>query len=193
MFNFENVSAERKSFVGYGINNDVTIVSVESGKSQKETEYIQINVKNTGDDDDNSTILKMYLSEKARPITMRKIMTIHSAVRKIDALKAKSFNTLEDMANGLNDLWSGRRFRLKLQASEYLGEDENGTPKTKIRTEIPISHFAEAVDTGAEMYPIKDENTQLVFDKNDKWDYKRLRGEQPIDESTQDSNSGLPF
>jgi len=196
MFNFENVSAERKRFVGYDINHDVTIVSVEDGVSQLGKKFIQINVKLTGDEDDNSTILKMYMSEKAEKITMSKLMTIHSAVRKVDTLKDKKFKTLEEMSKGLNELWKGRRLRLKLQAEEWMGEDDAGNPKVRIRTSIPMRQFAEAIDSGAEMPPIADADTKLVFNKSNKWDYKRLREDTNSTDEVikgKDKKNDLPF
>jgi hypothetical protein len=177
-FDFKNAKEnEKRSFVGYGINNDVTIISVESGASQTGTPFIQVNLKNTGDEDTNATIQKMYITDKSKGITMGKIMHIHSAISKIDAIRAQNFSTLEDMAAGLNKLWSGKRLRLKLQASEYEGVDEDGMPKTKIRTELPMRDFAEAIVKGGEMFVITDDKTQLKWDKKNKWDYKRLKPE----------------
>jgi len=176
MFNFKNVSVDRPSFVGYGINHDVTIVGVESGNSQKGTEFIQLNVKKTGDSDDNATILKMYFTIKAQPITMRKIMGIHAAVAKLELLKSKSFNSTKELADSLNAMWKGKRFRLKLQGSEYVLETEEG-PVIKTRTEIPMRNFTEAIMGDAERAPISDADTKLTFDKNDKWDFRRLSAE----------------
>jgi len=203
-FDFKNAKEnEGRSFVGYGVNHDVTIISVESGKSQKGTPFIQINLKNTGDEDTNATIQKMYITDKSKGITMGKIMHIHSAVSKIEAIKSQNFTTIEDMAAGLNKLWSGKRLRIKLQASEYEGVDDNGNPKVKIRTEMPMRNFAEAIVKGGEMFPILDENTQLKFDKNNEWDYKRLDGELSAPptpnmdtegtEQADDPNTDLPF
>lgn len=196
-FDFNEVK-ERKSFVGYGINHSVTIIGVENGLSTNGNPFIQINFKNTGDGDDNATIQKLYMSDRAKNITMSKIMTIHSAVAKIEQLKNQKFNSIEELTSGLNSMWSGRKFRLKLQASEYLGEDKEGNEKIKIRTEIPMRDFAEAIDTGAEMFPIKDEDTQLKFDEKDKWDFKRYDGAPPTpktDGGSEDSlkKDDLPF
>ena len=132
---FKDVSVDKPSFVGYGITDDVTIVNVEDGVSQNGNEFVQLKVKRTGDPDDNSTILKMYMSERAQGISMRKIMNIHRAVDKEDTLKSKSFGNTKELADGLNAMWSGRRFRLKLSASEYEMENEAGEMVTKLRTE----------------------------------------------------------
>lgn len=197
-FNFENVSAGRNKFVMMGINHDVTIVGVESGKSQTGKDYIQINTKLTGDSDDNTTKLKIWITDKARKSSMSKIMAIHSAVSKIAVLKDKNFKDVKTMAAGLNDLWSGKRLRLKLQGEEWIGEDADGNSKTKIRTSIPMWDFVEAIDSGAEMYPIADANTQLKFDKENKWDYKRLEEDDseaisPEKPKTEDPDNDLPF
>lgn len=197
MFDFKDVSVDRPRFVGYGINHDVTIVGVESGNSQKGTEFIQLKVKNTGDNDDNSTILKMYFSEKAEPITKRKILNIHSAVAKVDLLTSKTFSTTKELAAGLDAMWAGKRFRLKLQGSEYVIPNEEGKNALKTRTEIPISRFAEAIMGDAEKAPVADADTKLTWDKEDSYDFRRLTDEEK-EELNEDSieekgKDGLPF
>jgi len=174
-FDFKNVPEDKK-YVGYGINNSVTIISVESGvaPNEKKTPFIQINLKITGDTDDNSTIQKLYVTEKSQVITMRKIMAIHSAVNKLEILVDKNFESLDEMAKALNSMWSGRKLRLKLQAEEYLGTDKDGNPKTKYRTSIPMFDFVEAIAPGADMPVVADADTKLKFDKNNPNDFKRL-------------------
>ena len=54
-------------------------------------------------------------------------------------------------------------------------ENEAGEMVTKLRTEIPIAKFAEAIMGGAELPPVKDEDTELVFNPKDKWDFRRLK------------------
>lgn len=199
MFNFKNVSVDRPSFIGYGVHNDVTIVGVESGNSQKGTEFVQLTVKKTGDDDKNSTILKMYFTENAQPISMRKIMNIHSAVAKLDILQNKDFNSTKELAEGLDAMWKNKRFRLKLQGSEYITQNDEGKDIVKTRTEIPLSNFAEAIMEGAEKPVVTDETTKLTFDIKDKWDFRRIsaadRPESTDESETKEevSKDDLPF
>ena len=191
MFDFNEIKEGRR-FVGFGINHSVTIVSVENGTSTNGVPFIQLNVKLTGDEDKNSTILKLYMSPKATNISMRKLMHINSAVGKIETLKKGKYEGIEDLALGLNHLWSDKKFRLKLFAEEYAGQDKDGNPKTKIRTTIPFTDFAEAIDPGADMHPIKDEDTQMRFSKKNPDDYKRLIEDDEVVE-TKSNKSDLPF
>lgn len=192
-FDFNEVK-EMGKFVGYGINHDVTIIGVKNGTSANGVPFIEISFKPTGEKDDNPTTQKVYMSDQAKNISMVKLMNIHQAVGKLDAIKGKAFNTVEELAAGLNSLWSGRRLRLKLSAREWLGE-KDGKPAIRVSSELPIRDFCEAIEPGGEMFPIKDADTQLVFDEQDKWDWKRYEGEVPGADpgSTKTDDDDLPF
>ena len=177
MFDFNKVKEVSKlKFVGYGVNESVVVNDVTSGESQAGTPFIQINVKFEGDDDKNSTTLKLYMSPRAQEISMRKILHLHQSMNKKTLLNALNSATLADLAASLKALWINRTVRLKLAGEEYIGVDkDSGTPKTKVKLNIPFPPFAEAMTGNAE-YP-KMDKTKLVFDKGNKYDYK------PIDEA----------
>jgi hypothetical protein len=198
-FDFKNVPEDKK-YVGYGVNQSVNIISVESGESQneKKTPFIQINLKITGDADENNTIQKLYITDRSQKVTMRKIMAIHSCVSKLDLLISKDFASTEELAKGLNSMWSGRNLRLKLQAEEYEGTDKDGNPKIKARTSIPLFDFCEPLENGAELPPVAEVNSKLVFDKTNKNDFRRLAVQAaPAAQESQSSGSegddDMPF
>ena len=192
-FNFNDVKVSESkglSFVGYGINNDVTIVKVESDSPEGKSPYIDIYFKNTGDSDENATRLREFLSEKAMPYTMKKILQLNNAIVKEEMLKSKSFTSPQDMAAGLTSMWAGKRLRLKLNGEEYMGIDKDGNDKVKTRVSIPMNFFCEAITPDAEFPQISDENSKLTFDKNNPYDYKALA---KADTEIKDTDDGLPF
>lgn len=194
-FDFKEVK-ERSPFVGYGITNSATIVKVTNAVSQNGKPFIQVDFKVTGEKDETASSQKFYMSDGAKNISMVKLMLIHQAVGKLETLKSQPFNSVEELASGLNSLWSGRKLRIKLSAREYLGE-KDGEPVIKVTSEVPIRDFVEAIDPGAEMFPITDDKTQLTFDEKNKYDWKRYEG---ADAPTKSDTSGsaekeddLPF
>ena len=173
-FNFGEVKERKQlSFVGYGVNDSVIITDVVSGATQTGTPFIQINVMFEGADAaKDSTTLKLYMSPKAKDISMQKIMHIHQAVNKLELLKSRNMSTLEEVAMALKAMWINKKLRLKLTGEEYVGVDKEGAPKTKVKLNIPFAPFAEAMQPGAEFAIAVD--TKLVFDKSNKYDYKPL-------------------
>lgn len=194
-FNFSKVkdSSNAKKFVGYGINDDVTIVSVESGSTDKGVDYLDIKFKNTGDDDENSTRLREFFSEKGAEYSMKKIMAINNAVTKEELLKSKDFSDVSDMATQLDAMWKGRRLRLKLAAEEYDGVDADGKPKIKTRVKLPLFSFTEAIMPGAEHEPVGKDVTKLEFDRAISYDYKELVSSSNANSAPKDTGDGLPF
>ena len=191
-FNFSEVkdSGNAKKFVGYGINDDVTIVSVESGVTDKSVDYLDIKFKITGDEDENATRIREFLSEKGTEYVMRKLLQVNNAVAKKEALTGQNFSSTDEMASKLNALWSGRRLRLKLSGEEYEGVDAAGEPKIKTRVKMPLFSFTEAIMEGAE-YPVVTE-TKLEFNKNSEYDFKKMVQETNLDAAPTDGG-GLPF
>jgi len=178
MFDFNKVKEIKKlKFVGYGINEPVVVNDVTAGESQTGTPFIQINVKFEGDDDKNSTTLKLYMSPKAQEISMRKIMHMHQGLNKLTLLKALNAADLASLAASLKGMWINRKFRLKLAGEEYLGVDQTGYPKTKVKLNIPFPPFVEAMTPNAEYGMVGlSTDSKLMFDKSNKYDYKPLDG-----------------
>ena len=173
MFDFGKVKEDKKlKFVGYGINDAVVVSDVQAGSSQNGTPFIQINVKYDGDEDKNSTTLKLYMSPKAQEISMRKILHLHQAMNKKELLSKMTAPTLEVLATKLKGMWVNRKFRLKLAGEEYVGVAPDGTPKTKVKLNIPFPPFAEPMNGMAETPAVTE--TKLTFDKSNKYDYKAL-------------------
>lgn len=201
MFDFNKVKEiSPLKFVGYGVNEPVVVNDVISGESQAGTPFIQINVKFEGDDDKNSTTLKLYMSEKAQDISMRKILHLHQALNKKTLLNSLSSPTLASLASSLKAMWVNRPIRLKLSGEEYIGSDKDtGLPKTKVKLNVPFPPFAEALTMNAEY--AKEAETKLTFDKKKKKDYKPITDAQVVDSiksytpagGTPSENDDMPF
>lgn len=179
MFDFNEVKEPstrgKLKFVGYGINEDVVVSTVTSGKAQTGTDFIEVKVKFKDAPDTESTTLKLYFTAKSTKISMEKIMHIHAAVNKMSLLATRKMGSLEEVASTLNTLWVNRPFRLKLTGEEWPGTDNNtGLPKTKVKLNIPFVPFAEPITALAEKPAIKVEDTGLTFDKQNERDYKPL-------------------
>jgi hypothetical protein len=194
MLDFSTVKKTSGSlqFIGYGINDEAEIVRVESNEPEDKSPYISIYFKIPGQDDDKSTRINEYLSEKAAPYTMEKIMEIHTHLCKRSSLESKQFTGVQDLAAELTKMWKGRKLRLKLNAEEYMGVDQEGNPKIKTRVMLPFKFFAEAIMPGAEYAPVKKEESKLQFDKDNPRDYKRLQNEAPAAAPSEDKGD-LPF
>jgi hypothetical protein len=178
MFNFTEVTdAPKLSFVGYGINEPVIVSNVEAGASEKGTPNLAIKLKfATEKDDSNSTTIRLWFSEKAKAIGMRKIMHIHKALGKEETLKNLQAETLDQLAAALKVMWANKPMRIKLTGEEYMGVDKEGKQKVKVRLNVPFPPFAEALTEGAEKPKV--ETTSLTFDKSNSYDYKPLDATQ---------------
>jgi hypothetical protein len=96
---------------------------------------------------------------------MRTILHLHNSVSKEGLLKAKNFNSNEELARFLDDNWRNKPIRLKLKGEEYLGQDRDGNPKVKVKIALPFAPFAEPMNGTAETPSVAKENSKLTFNK----------------------------
>jgi len=191
MFDFSKVKAQDGlDFIGYGINHETEVVKIESIAEEGKTPYISIYFKIPGQDDGKATRVNEYMSDKSAPYTMEKLIKINNCLCKKEALSTKQFAGVVDLASTLTELWANRKMRLKLSAEEYMGVDKEGNPKLKTRVLLPRFNFCEATMPGAEHAPVAKEDSKLEFNKNDKYDYKRIAKEAP---APKENASDLPF
>ena len=189
MLDFSNVKTSTgNKFVGYGINPEVEIEKVEA--NVEKTPYITIYFKIPGSE--QTTRVNEFMTEKSQQYAMEKFLHLNNAVRKEEELRSKKFDSVEQLAAGLNQLWSGRRLRLKLSGSEYMGVDRDGNPKIKVGLQLPRFRFAEAILPGAEHAPIPETESKLEFDKSNKSDFRKLKTEQ-APQAEEQTTGDLPF
>lgn len=179
MFDFGQVkeSSPVLKFIGYGKNESVVVVNTEHGLTNNNVPFIDIFVKFKTAEDKDKTKIKLYMSAAAAPRSMQKIMHLHQAVNKMANIQARSFSNLGEMSDALNSMWAGREFRLKLVGKEYVGVDKEGSPKVKVKVELPLPPFAEAMSGMGEKPMVTADASKLKFDKANKWDYAVLSAE----------------
>jgi len=184
LFNFEKVEEGadkgqgKGKYIYPGIYHNVLIKNVKKGSSPNGTPFIEIEMYTKEGGPEAAKSFKFYTSEKAKPKSLEKIKHIATKVAKEDDV-----NKAKDL-EALRDLLKGNALRMKFTGREYL----NSSNERKEVAEIGLPPFAEAIQEGAEYPVVEDENTELKFDKNNEWDFKKLdEGEESPDD---DKSSG---
>ena len=180
MINFSGVATEptnkKLQFVGFGLNDNVVVTDVESQLNTNGKPFIRVKFKYADDATDNSTSINLYMTDAASPKSMEKIMHLHQAINKLVGIQSKTYENLEAMALDLKTMWANKPFRLKLQAAEYLGVDQAGKPKIKIRLGMGLPPFAESMNPYSEMTAIMEQTASaLKFDKGNRYDYEQYK------------------
>jgi hypothetical protein len=179
MFNLKEVSEEVKgggvneTYIYPGIRNNVVISKWSHGtSSQKGTPFIAVHLVTKEGKAANvePKQFEFYVSEKAIPDTLARIKHIVTKVTTNAEWESKEPADLEEMVDHLNDISRGKVLRMKFTGEEYL----NGQGEVKSSARIGYPEFAEAVEEGAEYPAVANEDTKLVFDPNNQYDFKKL-------------------
>jgi hypothetical protein len=182
---FSTSNVKEGGYIRPGIQ-EVTISKVE-GVVQNDKPRVDITMFREGGDDKSATTIRMYMStDKAQLYALRKIKHLATNVvteDKIDAIEAES---IEDYGSQLNALLAGNNVRVKFIGEEY--ENQNG--EIKVRANIGLPPFAEAIQEGAK-HAVKTVS-ELKFDETNQYDFKRMERAEPSsssEDSTSPSNS----
>jgi len=169
LFNFENVddnvSTGERQYIYPGIYNNVVIKKVSHVEKPENggAPYIELELYAKAGGPDNSKAFRLYTSERALEGSMKRLK--HLAKRVATEQEVNSIKSIEDF----NDLLRGRSVRMKFCGEQY---EYNGEVKEKAT--IGYLPFAEAIEEGAAVPVVADEDTQLTYDKNNKYDFKML-------------------
>lgn len=172
MYNIENIQ-DSGNFLKYGLNKDLTIGSIVAFEPEIGSPYIQLELYKTDPAKDGRKF-NLYMSEKARKSSLKKLLHIGTKVTDLDKLieADKSSKTMSDFANAYSKLMTGKTIKnFMLGGEEYM----NANNEKKIRTTIVLPPFADNEDT-----------TKLKFDINNKYHYSAL----PIIDTVENN---LPF
>jgi hypothetical protein len=174
-------------YLSEGINENVTVVSFEAGKSsQKGTPYLQVNLCKNGDTDATGGD-KFYFSEKAEAKSLEKVVHILQDGAGIDRAAINKAGTdaadLDDYAKKLNALLPKQKpMRFKLTGEEYLKDGVD----LKVGKRIGFPPFAEPMTVPAD-------KSGLSYDKGNKYDYVALPADaRPAPQAASGDNE-LPF
>lgn len=144
----------------------VRIAGIEGVDSETGASYVQITFE---DADEKTAQIRFYMSERAMARSIQKIKHLATKMvteEKIDAIEA---DNLEDYGSALDTLLGGKSCRVK-----FTGEEVDGNKGSWWKAGIGLPTFAEATKKGAEYDPVSDEDTKLVLDKTNKYDWKPL-------------------
>lgn len=146
-----------------GINENVEIVSVGSGKSaKKETPFINIRLmKQGGDPEKEARDFAIYMVGDSE-YSIKKLKHIVKAACGKDVAESITGTTLEELANNLNSVLKGKILsKFKFVAEEYVKTDNTiGT-----RINIGLAPFCNGEFQ---------KDYILKYDENNNYDYKRL-------------------
>jgi len=171
---------------------EVKVKGVNFGKAGTGTPYIAPELYTLSGGPEKSSELRMYISSNNEFIVQGQITHMASKMVTYDEMNEalKGADTTEQIAKALNDLLKGKKFRIKLGGEEYI----NGSGAKKDRVRLLLANdtnpFAEAIEDGAEYGAVDAENSVLTYDKNNPYDFKKLK-EVPTSEDTMDATDGL--
>ena len=171
-----------------GINENVTVVSFTAGaSSQKSTPYLEVTLSKNGEAD-ATTKDKFYMSEKAEPKSLEKIVHILQDGAGIDRAAINKAGTdasdLADYAAKLTALLPKQKpMRFKLTGEEYLKDGVD----LKVGKRIGFPPFCEPMTVDAA-------KSGLTYDKTNKYDYVALPEDaKPKAPAAAAGDADLPF
>jgi hypothetical protein len=166
----ENAGGGKRLYIYPGVLN-VTIVGWESGESATGTPFISVElVSNDALEEGTENATKkfqFYMSEKAKDQSLVKVKHIVTKVTKEANMKPAT--DLAGFAAMLNSITKGKTYRHKFTGEEY---EYNG--EVKVAARIGLPKFAEATQPGAEYEAVAEADTELVYDVNNQYDFKKL-------------------
>lgn len=179
-------SSNGKRYIYPGVYDKVVIKGFTSGKSDaKGTPYVGVELYSGDGTPEDSKEIKMWLT----PNTQEKVQTALKHLCTKVANKAEivsamdSANTVEELAQNLNQVCRGGSVRFKFAGEEY---EYNGEVKEKAI--IGFVPFAECITEGLDTPVVAAEDSKLTYNKDNKWDMRRLEGAAPTSEETLANN-----
>lgn len=177
----EKVGGNGGKYIYPGIYDEVIIKGVTSGTSKnKQTPFVAVELYTKEGGEQNSKSFEFYMSENAADMSKAKLKHIATKVNTEEAFNSISASSLEEYAQKLNSIMAGRELRMKFTGEEY----ENAQGDVKEAARIGLPNFAEATQPGAAYPPVSKEKSQLTFDKDNEYDFKKLN----IQPDTEQSN-----
>jgi hypothetical protein len=177
MFNLSEVKEEVKgganeTYIYPGIRNNVKIKKWTNGSTPNGTPFLAVHLVTREGEEANveATEFPFYTSEKALKTSLAKIKHIVTKVATEAEWLSKEPADMDEMTDHLNDISRGKYLRIKFTGEEY--QNKNGEIKEKALIGLP--EFAEAIENGAEYPVVAPEESKLVFDKNNSYDFKKF-------------------
>lgn len=171
LFNFEEIDGEKvvgggnaQKYIYPGVRHNVIIKDVGQGQTPNGTPFVSIEFFTKEGGPETAKEFRFWMSERAKTISLQKLKHIATKVAKLDEVNA--VKSLDEW----RDLLKGRALRIQFNGEEY----ENANGEIKEKATIGLVPFAEAIEDDAEYPAVSDEDTKLAFDKENKYQMKRL-------------------
>lgn len=177
MFGGKEVNSERVSkYITPGVH-EVTIAKIEGTTASTGSPMLNISIHLKDGDSENANTFRIVMGKSTgeqNEYSLRKVQHIATKIVKLDQYLAVTGSTIEEYGEALNNILAGNSLRMKFTAEEYL----NNEGKTKVRANIGLPEFAEAIQEGAEHSVV--ETTKLTYDPTNQYDYKKLQAQPEI-------------
>lgn len=150
--------------------HDAIIANIEGVTPESGSPYIKLDIHKANATAEFSTEVRFYMTDKGQQKSLQKIFHLATRIVKASDINAVTAENLAEYGTKLNALLSGKSVRLKFIGEEYL----NASQEVKVKTTLGLPPFAEANTEGAEHPVVSLENTKLVYDPTNQYDYKKL-------------------
>lgn len=193
LFSNKNVKEEVKTgnnqqYIYGGVYHNVIIKEITSGESSvKKTPFVRVSMYTKEGGDQTARNFDLYMSENAAETSKKKLKHIATKIVTDAEFSEIEVDTLEEYADALNSLLKGQSLRMKFTQEDYL----NNNDEVKQSPRIGLPNFAEATQKGAEYEPVADEDTKLVYDPNNRFDYKKLDVQADVEQDTESKTIDL--
>ena len=149
---------------------EVTIDSVTGGYATTGTPKLTFKIYIKDGDSSKANDFNIFISEKTEDIAYRKIKHIFTKISTEEVYNSTTGSTIEELGEAYDKVLAGNSLRMKFVAEEYL----NSEGKLKVRPNIGLPTFAEAIQPGSSFPVVPANESKLVYDSNNQYDYKKL-------------------
>jgi hypothetical protein len=171
MFGGKEVNSERVSnYISFGVH-EVTIKEVVGTTTPNGNPVINVSMYPLNGNPENANAFGFVLGGGAKEWSEKKLQHLATKVVTKDQYLATTGSNIEEYGQALDSLLAGKSLRIKFTGEERLKQDGSGIT---IRANIGLPNFAEAIEEGSEYPVVLAENTKLVFDKTNQYDFKKL-------------------
>lgn len=174
-FNTKEI-VEGGKYIRPGVN-EVVLDSIEGCEPQGMGHYLSLKFRLPNSED--TTEVRLYMGEKSQDMSMSKLTHIATKMVTRNELNNISADDLISYGAKLNKILSGKKVRMKFIAKEY----RNAKGDVKVKPDIPLKYFAEAIIDGAEYPAVATNQSQLSYDPTNQYDYIKLT-DSPVTDDT---------
>ena len=150
--------------------HEVTIDSVTGGYSTTGTPKLTFKLYLKDGDSSKAQDFNIFISEKSEEMAYRKIKHIFTKVSTEENYNTVTGSTIEELAEQYDKILAGNSLRIKFTGEEYI----NSENKIKVRPGLGLPTFAEAIQPGSSFPVVASNESKLVYDSNNQYDYKKV-------------------